>query len=286
MGKFGKTGGNAEHGTWGSKSAYLINLHGKVGRSNVFFKAFPPRGGRKIRDSFCTDCLKSCFKKRSYTCKLPGNHQSLPSYQTMKEILSEFESSQSELSQSTDNASQEEHYSSTIMTSPNKETVSQEGPIFEKAFIGDKTYYLVPENLAKYVPNSKVHLQYFPGLGPVEVANNLMRCDLPNCTKESRCFKIMHGCGHSYHTECLGDGNENKCLLCTAEIESAIKSLSNAAATSIFNVGDKKVPKESADDNGCEDKNSTESFNGFTTIKESCLQLQQKICSWGLIPGP
>ena len=80
MGKFSKLCANAQHEEWGSKTTYLINLHGKIGRKHVFFKAFQQRNHKKPTDGFCVDCLKTCWRKRPYTAKLPPDYKSLSSY--------------------------------------------------------------------------------------------------------------------------------------------------------------------------------------------------------------
>ena len=63
MGKFGNSCANALHKEWNSTSRHMINIHGKIGRSGVFFKAFQQKLKCKPRDIFCSYCVRSCFKK-------------------------------------------------------------------------------------------------------------------------------------------------------------------------------------------------------------------------------
>eukprot|EP00795_Rhopilema_esculentum_P014983 gene14983-6137_t len=97
MGRFSKLCANAHHDEWNSRSKHLVNLHARIGRSSVLFKAFDQRNERKLSDKFCTDCVITCTKKRSFTAKLPPNFTELLSY--AKEIVSEFASSESSSSQ-------------------------------------------------------------------------------------------------------------------------------------------------------------------------------------------
>ena len=47
MGKFSKVCANAEHEAWNSSSPTVINLHGKVGRNDVFFSKYSSKRARK-----------------------------------------------------------------------------------------------------------------------------------------------------------------------------------------------------------------------------------------------
>ena len=74
---------NALHNNWGSQSSYLINLGSKIGRNNVFLKAFQQRNRKKTKDRTCIDCLTKCWLNRLFTKNLPRNYQSLPSYSSV-----------------------------------------------------------------------------------------------------------------------------------------------------------------------------------------------------------
>ena len=63
MGKFGKSCANALYKEWNFTSRHTITLHGKIGRSSAFFKAFQQKLKYKPREIFCSYCLRSCFKK-------------------------------------------------------------------------------------------------------------------------------------------------------------------------------------------------------------------------------
>ena len=63
MGKFGKSCANALHKEWNFTSRLMIALHGKIGRSSAFFKAFQQKLKYKPRDIFCSDYVRSCSKK-------------------------------------------------------------------------------------------------------------------------------------------------------------------------------------------------------------------------------
>lgn len=78
---------NAQHAAWKSSSTIFVNLHAKIGRRNVFFKAFKQKTQRKLRDKFCTDCLKTCWTKRSFTTLLPKNYERLPAFSVVGNIL-------------------------------------------------------------------------------------------------------------------------------------------------------------------------------------------------------
>ena len=68
------------HKEWKSSSAFLINLKDRLGGGNVFSKAFN-LWKRAKHQCVCSDCLKTCLKKRSYTKGLPNNYRHLPSFQ-------------------------------------------------------------------------------------------------------------------------------------------------------------------------------------------------------------
>ena len=90
MEKFAKTCANEQHEKWKSLAPVLVNLNGKVGERNVFFKAFKQKDAKRPRDSFCTDCLKKYWEKRQYTSKLPKNYESLTSYSVVSSLLFAF----------------------------------------------------------------------------------------------------------------------------------------------------------------------------------------------------
>ena len=118
------------------------------------------------------------------------------------------------------------------------------------------------------------------------------KCDLDTCLRENDDnFKILHGCGHSYHISCFPDGPE-KCTVCEAELTNAILSLLKVATTAIFNICDTETQSASdSNEDDCDDDEddacscSSES-NRSVSLSEGCLQLQQQIFRWGLIPGP
>ena len=63
MGKFGKSCANVLHKEWNFTSRHMITFHGKIGRSRAIFKAFQQKLKYKPRDIFCSDCVRSPFKK-------------------------------------------------------------------------------------------------------------------------------------------------------------------------------------------------------------------------------
>lgn len=63
MGMFWKTCAKAKHDFWKSRYTLLVNLNGKIGKSNVFFTAFKQKDGKRPRLNFCTNCLKKCWEK-------------------------------------------------------------------------------------------------------------------------------------------------------------------------------------------------------------------------------
>lgn len=55
----------------------------KSREKECFFKAFKQRNKKRPTDNFCTDCILSCLKKRTYTARLPTNYRCLPSFATV-----------------------------------------------------------------------------------------------------------------------------------------------------------------------------------------------------------
>lgn len=109
------------------------------------------------------------------------------------------------------------------------------------------------------------------------------KCDLRACTKLDDNFTILHD------ASCFPDG-QDVCTVCKPWICEAIASLSEQATRSIFNAKDSSNQEE-ADENGIndnEDENDTCSPDiiALDTPVDSCLQLQQQVFSWGLVPGP
>ena len=68
------------HKEWKSSSTSLINLKNRLGAGNVFSKAFNVWKIVK-HQCICSDCLKICLKKRSFTKRLPNNYRHLPSFE-------------------------------------------------------------------------------------------------------------------------------------------------------------------------------------------------------------
>ena len=89
MGKFGKSCANALHKEWNFTSRLMMTLHGKIGRSNAFFKAFQQKLKYKPRDIFCSDCVRSCFKKFIYIQTARKVYKFIVIFQGMLIILSE-----------------------------------------------------------------------------------------------------------------------------------------------------------------------------------------------------
>ena len=103
-------------------------------------------------------------------------------------------------------------------------------------------------------------------------------------------FKILHGCGHSFHPECFPSGH-TVCSICRDEVVDAIKSLSAKASEAILNPETASNDPIAENDNEDEEEEddlagSQESCHAHLNIDDSCLQLRQQICSWGLICGP
>ena len=118
------------------------------------------------------------------------------------------------------------------------------------------------------------------------------RCDLSNCQQSAsnKIFKILHGCGHSFHLECFPSCH-TVCPICNDEVIDAIKSLSAKASEAILN------PEPACNDHIAETDNEDEEeeddlagsdniCHARFSIGDSCLQLRQQICSWDLIRGP
>ena len=92
---------------------------------------------------------------------------------------------------------------------------------------------------------------------------------------------------------CFPDGLDT-CTVCKAEVNNAILTLFQVAAAAIVNPDEsikQRSPESHGSDDGCDDEEDdadTVSFDGNppTSINASCLQLQQEIAKWGLIPGP
>ena len=68
------------HKEWKSSSTSLINLKNRLGAGNVFSKAFSLWKIKK-HQCICSDCLKICLKKRSFTKRLPNNYRHLPLFE-------------------------------------------------------------------------------------------------------------------------------------------------------------------------------------------------------------
>ena len=49
------------------------------------------------------------------------------------------------------------------------------------------------------------------------------KCDLAQCEKTDMVFRVLHGCGHSFHASCIDASGA--CLICTVVLEVAVKKL-------------------------------------------------------------
>ena len=67
------------HKEWKSSSTSLINLKNCLEAGNVFSKTFNLWKTAKHR-YICSDCLKTCLKKRSSTKRLPNDYSHSPSF--------------------------------------------------------------------------------------------------------------------------------------------------------------------------------------------------------------
>ena len=76
------------------------------------------------------------------------------------------------------------------------------------------------------------------------------RCDMPGCCRgaETEEWKIIEGCGHSFHQLCLS--GKNFCQICQNHIENKVEKLAKAANSAIFELNSKRsCPKVSNNDN-------------------------------------
>lgn len=80
------------------------------------------------------------------------------------------------------------------------------------------------------------------------------------------------------------------CSICRGEVIAAIKSLSAKASEAILNPETASNDPIAADEHEDEEEDDLAGLgsdeSSYLSIDDSCLQLRQQICSWGLICGP
>ena len=85
---------------------------------------------------------------------------------------------------------------------------------------------------------------------------------------------------------------DQKVYMCETELTNAILSLLKVATTAIFNICDTETQSASdSNEDDCDDDEDdacscSRESNRSVSLSEGCLQLQQQIFRWGLIPGP
>ena len=69
------------------------------------------------------------------------------------------------------------------------------------------------------------------------------KCDFKACHEIDTAFVALHGCGHSFHPQCIKDGS---CSICSELLQTAISNLVKIANDAIFRKGvDNDTPKQS-----------------------------------------
>lgn len=59
------------------------------------------------------------------------------------------------------------------------------------------------------------------------------KCDLPACDKVNPLSNVFHGCGHSFHIECLLP-NIGECPICKVTLLSLVDTLGKTANDAVF----------------------------------------------------
>ena len=107
-------------------------------------------------------------------------------------------------------------------------------------------------------------------------------------------FLVLHGCGHSFHTNCLPDG-DMICLICNSEIANSLKSIFNKIREGLTHQDNKIDEEENTESNECGDtedaddlglESEPDHLDAHESHETTILRLKQQIFSWGLIPGP
>lgn len=85
-------------------------------------------------------------------------------------------------------------------------------------------------------------------------------CDLPECQKSSPLIKVFHGCGHSFHIQCLLP-NISDCPHCHSLLMAQVDALGKAVNDSVLveelteNLSDEDSDQEDDDFDEDNDKN-------------------------------
>ena len=100
---------------------------------------------------------------------------------------------------------------------------------------------------------------------------------------------IIFQCGHSFHADCLLTVADTYCFICGDELRKAATNLVATAKEAIFSPCTNET--DGADEQEDQNTDETEPEDDFTIDRRfstdlSCLRIKQRICRWGLIPGP
>ena len=95
------------------------------------------------------------------------------------------------------------------------------------------------------------------------------KCDLLECNKESPLWKVFHGCGHSFHIECVLP-DISVCKICESTLKEKIDSLGKVANDAVFHHN----LRETVDDEGQESDEESETDDGTEDDDADELEVQ------------